>query len=380
MRWVTNVAAANFEAIPLPGFQLRDRTLSAEFVSGFDCAGIRFVLGEHYGSAAVHYARAAAAVDGAAVPLTVNGAPCLTIPPGERIVTDPVMLPVCAGGRIRLWLYHSGDRNPATVSLYPQCHSGKGDWCGKAFRPELFSASLGTMQLQEPLHSFCRLEGAVAEGQPAEAIAAFGDSITAMNLWVPRLRRRIRETAAGTVLLNLGISGNRLLRDTSFAGRPGHGQLFGRSGLNRLEWDVLEAPGISTVLLALGGNDIAQPGGNPASSPPAAERCTPEEFLEGCRQVLRRCHENRIRVIGCTITPFGGYLTADAEAMKIRREINRWIQESGEFDGVVDFAGAIADPQNEDFMLAGFDSGDHLHPNKQGGEAMSECVDLKLLF
>lgn len=220
----------------------------------------------------------------------------------------------------------------------------------------------------------------VADGRPGEAIAAFGDAITAMNLWVPDLRRRIQETADAVALLNLGISGNRLLRDTSFAKQPGHGQLFGRSGLKRLEWDVLEAPGVSTMLLALGGNDIAQPGGNPASSPPAAERCTEKEFIEGCREVIRRCHEKEIRVIGCTITPFGGYLTADAEAMKIRREINRWIQQSGEFDGVVDFAGAIAAPGNPDFMLAALDSGDHLHPSAAGGNAMAECVDLNMLL
>lgn len=380
MRWVANVAVANFEAIPLPGLQLRDCTLSAEFVSGFDCGGIRFVLGEHYGSAAVQYERAAVAVNGTIVPLTADGEPCLVILPGKQIVTDPVMLPVCAGDRVRLWLYHAGGKNPLTVSLYRQCHSGKGDWCGKVFQPEPFSTSIGTMHLQEALHSFCRLEGAVADGRPGEAIAAFGDSITAMNLWVPDLRRRIQETADTVALLNLGISGNRLLRDTSFAKQPGHGQLFGRSGLKRLEWDVLEPPGVSTMLLALGGNDIAQPGGNPASSPPAAERCTEKEFIEGCREVIRRCHEKEIRVIGCTITPFGGYLTADAEAMKIRREINRWIQQSGEFDGVVDFAGAIADPGNPDFMLAALDSGDHLHPSAAGGNAMAECVDLNMLL
>lgn len=132
MRWVANVAVANFEAIPLPGLQLRDCTLSAEFVSGFDCGGIRFVLGEHYGSAAVQYERAAVAVNGTIVPLTADGEPCLVILPGKQIVTDPVMLPVCAGDRVRLWLYHAGGKNPLTVSGHcaAQCQAGAFDSTG----------------------------------------------------------------------------------------------------------------------------------------------------------------------------------------------------------------------------------------------------------
>lgn len=380
MRWVTNVAVANFEAIPLDGFQLHNCTISTELISAFDCDGIRFVFGEHYGSVPTQYQRGIAAVNGVSLPLTVGGKACLTILPGEQMITDPVMLPVKAGERIRLWLYHAGGNNPYTVSLYRQWHSGKGDWCAREFQPEPFSASLGTMQIQEPLHSFCRLEGAVADGVEAAAIAAFGDSITAMDLWVPGLRHRIQEKKDGIALLNLGISGNRLLRDTSDSQSSVHAQLFGRSGLKRLDWDVLEAPGISCVMLALGGNDITQPGGKAAFSPPAGERCTVDELIEGYRAVIHRCHNNAIKVIGCTITPFGGYLTADADAFIIRREINRWILESAEFDGVVDFAGAIADPSQKDFLLPAFDSGDHLHPNNQGGKAMAECVDLDLLF
>lgn len=380
MKWVTNVAVAAFEAIPLPGFQLAGSTISAKFLSSFDCSAVRFVLGEHYGRIPMEYGRGMVEVNGVKAPLCINGNPVLTIAPGKTAATEPVMLPVKAGDRITLWLYNTSGRNPSTVSLYTQSHSPKGDWCGQPFLPEPFSASVGGLQLREPLGSFCRLEGAVADDSPAQAIAAFGDSITAMDLWVSALRQRIQKTHKGTALLNLGISGNRLLRDTCFASAAVQPQLFGRSGLKRLVWDVLEAPGISTVLLALGGNDIAQPGGNPVSTPPVEERCKAEELTEGYRSVLRVCHEKGIRVVGCTITPFGGYMTACPETFSLRREVNAWIRESGEFDAVVDFSKVIADPQNEDYMLPDYDSGDHLHPSPVGGKVMADSVDLGTLF
>lgn len=380
MKWVTNAAAAAFEAIPLPGFQIGGRTIAADWTACFDCEGIRFVLGEQYGTTKTVYDHAVVEAGGVCTPLTANGAPALMIGPGQTITTDPAMLPVHAGERITLWLYHAEDRNPSTASLSHQRHSPLGDWCGKPFAPEPFSAAVGGMQIPEPLFSFCRMEAAVPDGSDATAIAAFGDSITAMDFWVAPLRQLIQTTRRNTSLLNLGISGNRLLRDTRFAAAPVTPQLFGYSGLKRLDQDVLAAPGISTVLLALGGNDIAQPGGDPTSTPPAEERCTAQELIEGYRTVLRRCREQGIRVAGCTITPFGGYQTARPEALQIRREVNAWILESNAFDLTVDFARAIADPQNKDCMLPAYDSGDHLHPNWAGGQEMARCVDLSALL
>jgi lysophospholipase L1-like esterase len=61
----------------------------------------------------------------------------------------------------------------------------------------------------------------------------------------------------------------------------------------------------------------------------------------------------------------------------IREEVNDFIR-SGAFDGVVDFAGATADPNNPLVYAAQFDSGDHLHPNDLGYEAMANAFDLAL--
>jgi lysophospholipase L1-like esterase len=58
--------------------------------------------------------------------------------------------------------------------------------------------------------------------------------------------------------------------------------------------------------------------------------------------------------------------------------VNDWIRNGKAFDGVIDFDKAVEDPQNPDHILAKYDSGDHLHPNDAGYEAMGAAVPLSL--
>jgi lysophospholipase L1-like esterase len=45
---------------------------------------------------------------------------------------------------------------------------------------------------------------------------------------------------------------------------------------------------------------------------------------------------------------------------------------------VIDFAQVTADPANPDRFNPAYDSGDHLHPNDAGYNAMGSAIDLKL--
>ncbi|MFE6036460.1 hypothetical protein [Streptomyces sp. NPDC056452] len=46
---------------------------------------------------------------------------------------------------------------------------------------------------------------------------------------------------------------------------------------------------------------------------------------------------------------------------------------------MIDFDRALRDPADPERLLARYDSGDHLHPNDAGAEAMSRAVPLHLL-
>jgi lysophospholipase L1-like esterase len=62
----------------------------------------------------------------------------------------------------------------------------------------------------------------------------------------------------------------------------------------------------------------------------------------------------------------------------LRRAVNHWIRTSGELDGVIEFDMATRDPQHPERFLPAYDSGDHLHPNSVGYEAMGNAVSLAL--
>ncbi|HYM35783.1 MAG TPA: SGNH/GDSL hydrolase family protein, partial [Steroidobacteraceae bacterium] len=70
------------------------------------------------------------------------------------------------------------------------------------------------------------------------------------------------------------------------------------------------------------------------------------------------------------------YFTEEGETK--RQTVNNWIRTTKDFDGVIDFDRATRDPNNPSQFLPTYDSGDHLHPNDAGYQAMAESVDLAL--
>jgi lysophospholipase L1-like esterase len=221
-------------------------------------------------------------------------------------------------------------------------------------------------------------------------VIALGDSITdgavttldTNRRWPDRLTRRLQGQAALRHLgvVNKSIGGNRLLHDgntlpgTDFSGL---GPLFGASALSRFDRDVLAQPGARYVIVLLGINDIGLPG---VLSPPE-ETVTAEDVIAGHRQLIARARERGLRSYGATLTPFEGtaipgYHDAAREAK--RQAVNRWIRSSGEYDAVIDFDRAVRDPARPLRLLPRYDSGDHLHPNDAGMQALADAIPLQL--
>jgi lysophospholipase L1-like esterase len=59
--------------------------------------------------------------------------------------------------------------------------------------------------------------------------------------------------------------------------------------------------------------------------------------------------------------------------------LNLWIKTSGAFDGVIDFAPVVADPNAPLAFAAQFNTRDHLHPNDAGYRAMGDAIDLTVI-
>jgi lysophospholipase L1-like esterase len=72
-----------------------------------------------------------------------------------------------------------------------------------------------------------------------------------------------------------------------------------------------------------------------------------------------------------------GYCTPENES--VRQEVNAWLRDSREFDGLIDLDGLLRDPDHATRLLPAYDSGDHLHPNDAGYAAAADAIPLSVL-
>lgn len=365
-QWIRSHAVAQFEAPAMLAPEVGGKTVRAAVTLGLGGNALRLILGQHYGSA-ITYGSVKLALHGEILPVSFHGKPSVTIENGQQIISDPLPVSVRAGDTVTLWMYAATGTLAQTACIVSACHSPAGDFTGVDFTPEPAAGPFGDM---EQCCGYCGID--VLSVPPRRVIALIGDSVSAMELWTKPVQEQLVTAGAHTVLLNMGICGNRLLSPSHIPAFR-NAQFFGESGLDRLERDGLALPGVTCVAFALGVNDISQPGGDTPMSPPAEERCSTASLIAGLEEAVRRCRQNGLEVIGCTITPFGGYVTGNDTTYRIRSEVNDWIRHSGAFDRVVDFAAVVSDGQKPDFYLPAYDSGDHLHPSAEGGQVMAEA-------
>jgi lysophospholipase L1-like esterase len=201
---------------------------------------------------------------------------------------------------------------------------------------------------------------------------AFGDSITdgatsspdTDRSWPSVLAQRLQANpaTANIAVVNEGISGNRVLADGA-----------GVSALARFDRDVLGTSGVKWLMIMEGINDIGI-----AARQPGPTALVADDLIGAISQLIERAHTHGIKVIGCTLTPYGGAGYASENGEAVRTALNTWIRTSGAFDAVVDFDKATQDAENTKQFRAGFNNTDHLHPNDAGYKAMAESIDLSI--
>jgi lysophospholipase L1-like esterase len=107
----------------------------------------------------------------------------------------------------------------------------------------------------------------------------------------------------------------------------------------------------------------------------------PEEIIAGLAQIAAQAHDRGLRVVGATIMAWKGWGSWTPELERTRVAVNEWIRAGGDgaLDGLADFDRATRDPADPERLLPAFDSGDHLHPNDAGDQAMAAVVPLSRL-
>ena len=93
--------------------------------------------------------------------------------------------------------------------------------------------------------------------------------------------------------------------------------------------------------------------------------------------IIRQTFKFPARLVGATITPFGGngYYSVAHEAT--RQSVNAYIR-GGAFDTFIDFDAAVTDGGNPPRLLPAYDSGDGLHLNPAGYAKLAATVNLTL--
>jgi hypothetical protein len=96
--------------------------------------------------------------------------------------------------------------------------------------------------------------------------------------------------------------------------------------------------------------------------------------------MIASAHSHGVKFICSTLTPFQGASYWSAQKETGRAAINAFIRGAGSgCDGVVDQDTATHDPANPTTYLPAFNSGDSLHPNVAGLQAIAEAVNLGVL-
>lgn len=321
-----------------------------------------------------------------------GGKPRVTIPPGQRVYSDPIELsyvrtatdPELAGRKLAVSFHVVGSSGPMT-------------WHAKAMTTSYLSAPRSGGRSSDDSDDAFPYTAAswffldameVLAPQDTIVVAALGDSISDGSLstlngddrWPDFLSRRLHAVLGPSVsVVNQGIGGNQIVGPATYTTDKPYGG--GPSALQRLERDVLGIAGLNVVIWMEGINDFG------------FESASAEAVIAGFREGVNRLHARGIKVIGATLTTaFNIDRPADAplahgtrETDAKRKAVNEFIRTSGVFDAVVDFDAVTIDsatgmlrPEYQPNSTVG-GAGDRIHPNRAGYQAMAKAIDIPTL-
>ncbi len=297
-------------------------------------------------------------------PLRFNGQASVTVPAGQESWSDEAPFSLPAQTDVAVTVYVPQAAPLATLHSMGQQTNALG--AGNVLGAATFTAT-------ETLPAYIWVTGIdVSAADARGVIVAFGDSITdgvgstvdAAHRYPDYLSRRVAADPAlkGLSVVNQGIGGNRVLN-----------AIIGPKGVDRFQRDVLGTTGVTHAIILIGINDIGFGGIAPEQA------VTATDITAGLQAMVDQAKARDVKVFLGTLLPFKGmtapYFSEEAEAQ--RQAVNAWIRaNTAGAQGIIDFEAATRDPADPLRLRSEYDSGDHIHPNDVGYEAMAQAIDL----
>ena len=303
-------------------------------------------------------------VPGSSVSLTFGGRLDVKMAPGAEAVSDPVRFRLAPRENLAITI-HYGKVSDSPLTSHPGSRTTSYIATGDT---DDFSDAVRTA------HWYTISAIDVKPRRKSAAICVLGDSITdgrgtttdGQDRWTDQLSRSLLEKrrTRNLAVLNFGLGGNCVLQGG-----------LGPTGESRYARDLFGQQGVKYVILFEGTNDLGS--GRPGA-----------EIAEGIQAVWTRiaqeAHARGIKVIAATVTPAKGSFyekEGTGEHEKGRQLLNAWIRGCDLFDGVIDFARMVADPQDPDKLDPAYlFENDWLHLNARGYEVMGSGIDRKLFY
>ncbi len=367
------------------------------FVHGLDQT-LRVIITPHYGGSLIrvrlsnvfgsspstlaeisiaHSQGGAALVAGSSRPVLFGGRASVTIPPGGEVISDPVRFSFAAFQNLAVSLYVPGGEVPTEHFAGRQISYGTSPLAGN-----LTQGSSGAPFTQTTTARYFLSGLDVQAPGYSGTVVTFGDSITdgyqaplttepedggTLNLnarYPDWLARRILAAQLPLSVANAGISGNRILQN-------GEIPMFGPSGLSRFARDALDIPGVSTIVILEGINDIGQAG------------ATAGQIIAGLTRLVELAKAAHVRVLLGTLTPSEDpdepVSSSEAAHNSTREAVNRWIAGQQVANGYIDFDAAVRDPADPNAIDPPYNGGDWLHFDPAGYRAMANAIPLSEL-
>ena len=369
--WVSVWGNAVSVAENRPERYARDITIRYPIHIPFGGSAVRLTFDNYCGTEPITLNKTTVFYGGIFYPVFFGGSREVTIPAGERVVSDGLKVMLNEGELIQVSFYLKDFTLMRSV-VYACGPLSEGMY---ANGDETENAKIDILTSRKT-HLFYFLSNvSVLTEDGNRAIVCYGDSITAQN-WPDELALRcFTEGYSKTAVIRRATSGSWILRQYDCL----QYESYGLSGENRFTHEV-PTDGADVVIIQQGINDIIHPVGEDVNVfRPMSDLPTVEQLIEGLKTYIAKARSCGYKVYVGTLLPMGGWRTDAPFRQEMRHAYNEFIRTTDLIDGCIDFDKALRDPEKTDYFLPEYDSGDHLHPSPKGYRRMAMEIPDRLL-